>query len=106
MKVQNHILRLLSLIMLMCVLTTHQASAMSKQQVCAADQEQPVFKELSHGTTVPHYDFSFGVYDHFFVENSSIAFPESISLPGKDFSDPQNSYLAKLLEHHIAINAP
>jgi hypothetical protein len=104
MKVQNYILRLLSVLMLFCVFTTQQATAMEKE--VEPSTEQPVFKELSHVTVVPHYDFSFGAYDVFFSVPAYIAFSETNQDSGQAFSQPVNSYMAKLLEHQIAINAP
>lgn len=104
MKVQKYILRLLSILMLFCVFTTQQATAMDVEQ--EPSSEQPVFKELSYVTVVPHYDFSFGEYTGFFTLSAPITFSEAPQVSGQAFSQPKHSYMAKLLEHQIACNAP
>ncbi len=112
MKVKRHIFRVLSLLMLFCVFTT-QVSAWSVQESYAAtssqqdtEDDRPVFKQLSHETVVPHYNFSFGEISKFFQENFTCFFPEARTVTASCFSSPVNTYMAKLLEHHIAINAP
>lgn len=111
MKMKQHIFRVLSLLMLICVFTT-QVSAWSVQEsyACASqqdtDDDRPVFKQLTHETVVPHYDFSFGEIHKFFQENFTFFFPESRTAVLSTFPSPVNTYMAKLLEHHIAINAP
>ncbi len=111
MKPGKHIFRILSFFMLFCVFTT-QVSAWTVQENCVTCEEQdtedsrPVFKQLTHETVVPHYDFSFGEIHKFFQENLVFFFSEGPSCGVPRISVPLNSYMAKLLEHHIAINAP
>lgn len=112
MKVKNYIFQGLSLLMLLCVFTT-QVSALSVQEnyvVNAAEEtedEQPVFRQLTHETVVPSYGFSFGEIAKFFTETHfTFYFSEQTSESHSWFTQPLSSYLAKLLEHHIAINAP
>lgn len=111
MKMKQHTFRVLSLLMLFCVFTT-QVSAWSAQEgyVTSAEQDtdddRPVFKQLTHETVVPHYDFSFGEISGFFRESFTCFIPETCRAIASCFSSPVNTYMAKLLEHHIAINAP
>lgn len=111
MIMKRHIFRVLSLLMLFCVFTT-QVSAWSVQEKYAAsseqdtDNDQPVFKQLTHETVVPHYDFSFGEINKFFQESFTCFFPEGRNSAASCIPSPVNTYMVKLLEHHIAINAP
>lgn len=112
MKIKRHIFRVLSVLMLFCVFTT-QVSAWTVQEQCvtasdqdSSDHDRPVFKQLTHETVVPHYAFSFGEIHKFFQENLTFLFPESETAAVSCFPLPVNTYMAKLLEHHIAINAP
>ena len=112
MKVKNYIFQGLSLLMLLCVFTT-QVSALSVQEKYVVntaedtEDEQPVFRQITHETVVPSYGFSFGEMNKFFTESSFIFyFPEQITESHTWFTTPASSYLAKLLEHHIAPNAP
>ncbi|MCD8538752.1 MAG: hypothetical protein LRY55_02565 [Leadbetterella sp.] len=108
---KRHIFRVLGLLMLFCVFTT-QVSAWTVRDIPVISSEQdtdddrPVFKQLTHETVVPHYDFSFGEISGFFRENFTVFFPEVRTVAASCFSSPVNTYMAKLLEHHIAINAP
>lgn len=111
MKFKKHIFRVLSLLMLFCVFTT-QVSAWSVQEKCVTssdqdtDNDRPVFKQLTHETVMPHYDFSFGEINKFFQESFICFFPEDAATAASCIPSPVNTYMAKLLEHHIAINAP
>ena len=111
MKIKKHIFRGLSLLMLLCVFTT-QVSAWTIQENCVScseqdqDHDQPVLKQLTHETVVPHYDFSFGEIPAFLQENFTWFFPETAATAAACTPAPANTYMAKLLEHHIAINAP
>jgi hypothetical protein len=112
MKVKNYIFQGLSLLMLLCVFTT-QVSALSVQENYVVnsgeetEDEQPVFRQITHETVVPNYGFTFGEITKFFTESSfAFYFPEKVSEPYSWFTSPASSYLAKLLEHHIAPNAP
>lgn len=106
---KRHIFRVLSLLMLFCVFTT-QVSAWSVHDSYVTEQDtdddRPVFKQLTHETVVPHYDFSFGEISKFFQENFTCFFPDVCTVAASSFPSPVNTYMAKLLEHHIAINAP
>lgn len=111
MKVKQHIFRVLSLIMLLCVFTTQvSAWAVQENYVISSGQDteddRPVFKQLTPETVVPHYNFSFGEVHKFFPENFTCFFPESRIGGTWCYSTPVNTYMAKLFEHHIAINAP
>lgn len=112
MKVKNYIFQGLSLLMLICVFTT-QVSALSMHESYAVnstedtENEQPVFRQITHETVVPNYDFSFGEINKFFTDHTfTYFFPEPVSESHPCFGSPVSSYLIKILEHHIDSNAP
>ncbi len=108
MRVKDYILRTLSLLMLLCVFTA-QVTAQTVSEpssYTASDEKEVVLKQLTHETVVPHYDFSFADLSSFFKETTVVFF---LALPKLFYdwnSTPENTYLAKLFEHHIATNAP
>jgi hypothetical protein len=111
-KVKNYIFQGISLLMLLCVFTT-QVSALAVQEnrvINTSDEgeeEQPVFRQITHESVVPSYGFSFGEINKFFAESRiSFYFPEPVSETPSWFIPPASYYLAKLLKYHIAINAP
>ena len=111
MKTRKYIFRLMSFFVLFCVFTT-QVSAWSvpEYRVTCEDQDsendRPVFKQLTHETVVPHHDFSFGEINAFFQENTLCIFSKDPAVATSPIVAPASTYMAKLLEHHIAINAP
>lgn len=93
--------------MLLCVFTTQVSAIMDYDVVVSTEEtenEQPVLKQLSPETVVPNYVFSFG--EILFQQNFVFQFIETEVETASWISAPINAYLAKLLEHHIAINAP
>lgn len=97
---------------MLCVFTT-QVSALTIHEgyeVSASDDKddkQPVFRQLTHETVVPNYDFSFGEINYYFSEPyTDCFFLFQKSVPALWQPQPENTYFAKLFEHHIASNAP
>jgi hypothetical protein len=71
-----------------------------------ADDQTPHFNQISSEIVVPSYDFHFDALDFEFKEQlftSAIYHFPAVCI---ELFSYKNSYLDKLFEHHIAINAP
>ena len=113
MKIKNYIFQAVSILMLLCVFTTQvSAIATASHSVSSttdddSNDKQANLKQLSQESVVPHYSFSFGEINGFFVTNYiSTLIPKKETNASFGVCHPSNSYFEKLFEHHIAINAP